>query len=105
MLNYGLLADARDLQDVKMQLEVKTEELKNELQVFMEAALIKLKNMTTAMISEIHMKSQEARQMLNDVKETGANASHLGESVVTGGWGCEAGKPAWLCNEMRYRLH
>ena len=84
----GLLADERALQenrDLKMELAVKTEELKNELQDYMEAASNTLRNKTTAAITEMDIENQEAREvLLSQVQETSTNMSRQGESVLTG---------------------
>ena len=74
------MADERELRE----LDVKTEGLKNELQDYMEAAVNTLKNKTTATITAMDIKNQEAREVLHEIKETAANMSRQGESVVTG---------------------
>ena len=80
-----LLADEKELQERlnrSVELDVKTEQLKSELQEAKEATMTELQRMTESTMAKINASIEEARRILNDAKAEALNISRQGESAV-----------------------
>ena len=76
-----LLADEKELQERlnrSVELDVKTEQLKSELQEAKDVAVKKIQNTTELQITTV---IEEGKEVVNSVKEMALNISLQGESV------------------------
>ena len=76
-----LLADEKELQERlnrSVELDVKTEQLKSELQEAKDVAVKKIENTTELQITTV---IEEGKEVVNSVKEMALNISLQGESV------------------------
>ena len=86
---FVLLAEEKALQhrlNRSIELDIKTGQLKNELQEAQEAALkaavMKIQNATEATMREMTAMIEEGKEVLNNVKAVALNISRQGESAV-----------------------
>ena len=81
VITFCFLPDEKEFQEnrnLKTELDLKTEGLKNDLQDYKEETLNELKNITTTIITDFNVKNEEAKRVLNEIKETAANLSRQG---------------------------
>ena len=82
---FVLLAEEKALQhrlNQSIELDVKTRQLKNELQEEKDVAVMKIQNTTESTMLHIANMIEEGKEVLNSVKEMALNISRQGESAV-----------------------